>query len=92
MLTAQELLGSGFLYRIGDSSNLEDEVRTLCERAAGNAPLTTRATKEALRRWRNTSPPDIDDLIALVYGSADFRLGVANFLGGARKPPDWPGS
>ena len=48
MLTAQELLDSGFLYRVVDSSQLEDEVRALCERAAGNAPLTTRATKEAL--------------------------------------------
>jgi enoyl-CoA hydratase/carnithine racemase len=92
MLTAQELLESGFLYGIADSSNLEQEVRALCERAAGNAPLTTRATKEALRRWRNTRLPEIDDLIALVYGSADFRLGVANFLTGTKKPPDWGGS
>jgi enoyl-CoA hydratase/carnithine racemase len=92
MITAQELLGNGFLYRVVDSANLEDEVRTLCERAAGNAPLTTRATKEALRRWRNTSLPDIDDLIAQVYGSADFQLGVRNFLGGNKKPPDWNGS
>jgi len=92
MLVAHELLSNGFLYRVVDSANLEDEVLALCERAAANAPLTTRATKEALRRWRNRSLPDIDDLIALVYGSADFRLGVANFLGGARKPPDWQGS
>ena len=56
MLTAPQLLDSGFLYRVVDSSNLEDEVRMLCERAAGNAPLTTRATKEALRRWRKREP------------------------------------
>lgn len=92
MLTAPQLLDSGFLYRVVDSSNLEEEVRALCERAAGNAPLTTRATKEALRRWRNRSLPDIDDLIELVYGSADFRLGVRNFLSGNKKPPDWSGS
>ena len=92
MLTAQELLDSGFLYRVVDSSKLDDEVRMVCERAGGNAPLTTRATKEALRRWRTSNLPDIDDLVAMVYGSGDFGLGVRNFLDGGKKPPDWTGS
>jgi enoyl-CoA hydratase/carnithine racemase len=92
MLTAQELFDSGFLYRVVEAAQLENELRTLCERAAANAPLTTGATKEALRRWRNSNLPPIDDLIELVYGSADFKLGVSHFLAGGRKPPDWNGS
>jgi enoyl-CoA hydratase len=92
MLTAQELLNSGFLYRVVDSSQLENELKALCGLAAANAPLTTGVTKEALRRWRNGNLPAIDDLIELVYGSADFKLGVRHFLGGNRTPPDWSGS
>jgi enoyl-CoA hydratase len=92
MLTAQELLDSGFLYRVVDSSQLENELKALCGLAAANAPLTTGVTKEALRRWRNGNLPAIDDLIELVYGSADFKLGVRHFLAGNRTPPDWSGS
>jgi len=35
--------------------------------------------------------PDVEDLIAMVYGSADFRRGVANFLSGNKTLPDWTG-
>ena len=92
MLSAQELLNSGFLYRVVDSAQLENELKALCGLAAANAPLTTGVTKEALRRWRNGNLPAIDDLIELVYGSADFKLGVRHFLAGNRTPPDWNGS
>jgi enoyl-CoA hydratase len=92
MLRAPELLASGFLYRVAEPPQLDVEVEALCERAATNAPLTTRATKEALRRWRYGNLPNIDDLIAMVYGSDDFKLGVRNFLASGKKPPDWRGS
>jgi enoyl-CoA hydratase/carnithine racemase len=92
MLTAQEMLESGFLYRVAEPSQLDAELEALCERAATNAPLTTRVTKEALRRWRNATLPNIDALIAMVYNSDDFKLGVRNFLESGKKPPDWRGS
>ena len=92
MLTAQELLQSGFLYRVVEAPELDAQLDALCERAAANAPLTSLATKEALRRWRSANLPNIDDLIARVYGSEDFRLGVRNFLESGKKPPDWRGS
>ena len=38
---------------------------------ASHAPLTMRATKEALRRLRDSLPPD-EDLIRLCYTSAGF--------------------
>jgi enoyl-CoA hydratase len=92
MVTAQELADKGFLYRLVEATNLDAELSTLCDRAAGNAPLTTRATKEALRRWRNGNLPNIDDLIAMVYGSSDFKLGVRNFLEPGKHSREWSGS
>ena len=94
ILTAQELLGSGVLYKVVDPAELDAVVTQVCERAAANAPLTTRATKEALRRMTRQALPDIDDLIELVYGSEDFKRGVRAFLEKKNKnePPDWTGA
>jgi len=94
MLTAPELLSAGVLYKIVEPTELDTAVAALCERAAANAPLTTRATKEALRRMTRQSLPNIDALIELVYGSEDFRRGVHAFLEKKHKkePPDWTGS
>ena len=55
---------------------------------AGHAPLTMRATKEALRRLRDAAPPPEDeDLILMCYMSADFREGRAAFK--AKRAPDF---
>jgi len=94
MLTAPELLSSGVLYKVVKADELDAAVTELCERAAANAPLTTRATKEAIRRMTRANLPNIDDLIELVYGSEDFKRGVHAFLDRKDKknPPDWTGS
>ncbi|MEO9132739.1 MAG: enoyl-CoA hydratase-related protein, partial [Sphingomonas sp.] len=91
MITAQELLDSGFLYRIVEPEELDAAIETLVQRAAENAPLTTRTTKEAIRRMTFDALPDIQDLIASVYGSNDFRLGVHDFLAKTKKTPIWSG-
>lgn len=91
MIPASELLASGFLHQLVEPGQLDTAVETLCQRAAENAPLTTAATKEMLRRMRYASLPDVEDLIAKVYGSADFRRGVATFLGGTKTLPAWAG-
>ena len=58
---------------------------------AGHAPLTMQATKEALRRLQARMAEDnIDDLIRLAYGSADFRDGRTAFLG--KRAPRWTGT
>ena len=50
-----------------------------------HAPLTMRATREALRRMRDNLPPD-EDLIRLCYTSQDFKEGMDAFL--TKRPPD----
>ncbi|GAA0305841.1 enoyl-CoA hydratase/isomerase family protein [Sphingomonas oligophenolica] len=91
MITAQELLDSGFLYRIAEPEELDAVVEAVVHRAAENAPLTTRTTKEAIRRMTFDNLPDIQDLIATVYGSNDFRRGVQEFLAKTKKTPIWSG-
>jgi len=91
MITAQELLDSGFLYKMVEPEELDAAVEALVQRAAENAPLTTRTTKEAIRRMTFDNLPDIQDLIANVYGSNDFRRGVHDFLAKTKKTPVWSG-
>jgi len=90
-LTAEQLLESGFLLKMAEPDALDAEVAALCARAAENAPLTTRATKESIRRMALGDLPDVEDLIAQVYGSADFRRGVADFLAKTKRVPEWTG-
>jgi enoyl-CoA hydratase len=64
----------------------EELVRTV----AGHAPLTLRATKEAVRRiGERLRPEEAEDLILLCYTSSDFREGMEAFL--AKRPPAWRG-
>jgi enoyl-CoA hydratase len=60
----------------------------LAKAVAGHAPLTIRATKEALRRLREGRRDDAD-LIAMCFTSADFREGLEAFL--AKRKPEWLG-
>jgi enoyl-CoA hydratase/carnithine racemase len=64
----------------------EEWVRTV----AANAPLTLRATKEALQRLRpKLAPEEGQDLILMCYMSADFREGMDAFL--TKRQPVWKG-
>ena len=90
-LTAEQLLASGFLLQIVERDAIDAEAAALCARAIENAPLTTRVTKETIRRMTQGDLPAIEDLIDQVYGSADFRRGVGDFLARTRRVPDWTG-
>jgi len=52
--------------------------------------MPQRSAFDAVRAIGRTLP-DVEDLIGMVYGSADFRRGVANFLSGNKTLPGWTG-
>lgn len=89
ILPVEELRHLSLVTDVVDPSAIDDAADTLCARLAENAPLTTAASKEAIRRLIYADLPDIDDLIGRVYASADFRNGVRAFL--AKRKPVWTG-
>jgi len=70
-------------------SDVDGRLAELCAQLASHAPLTMRASKIALRRLRAQELPPDEDLVALCYGSDDFREGVTAFL--EKRPPNWHG-
>lgn len=89
MVTAQEMMGLGLLHSIVEPEGLDAAVDAVCEKLAGMAPVSLKASKEAMRRLTYRALPDMADLIAEVYGSEDFRNGVRNFVD--KKKPEWKG-
>jgi len=87
LVDAREAASLGLVTRVAEPGEIDGAVRDLAARIAGNAPLTIRATKEALRRIqaaRRLPAGAADDLIEMCYLSEDFREGVAAFLGKRR--------
>jgi len=93
MIMTTRLIEAEEAHSIGLVNELLDTPEALMSRAhaiaaqiATQAPLTMRATKEIVRRMRERAADVEDkDLIALCYGSADFREGLDAFLS-KRKP------
>jgi len=74
-----------------DHAALMARASELAQIVASHAPLTMRATKEAMRRLTAAAADGVDgrDLVTLCYTSADFREGMEAFLG--KRPPNWTG-
>lgn len=90
LIGAQDALALGLLGEIlPDHAALMARADELAATVAGHAPLTLRATKEALRRITASLSPSGEDLIGLCYASADFREGRAAFL--EKRKPVWRG-
>ena len=92
LMDAAEANALGLITRLADPDGIDGTVRELARTISAHAPLTIRATKEALRRIahrRRLDEADLDDLVGACYESEDFREGVAAFL--ERRPPRFSG-
>jgi enoyl-CoA hydratase/carnithine racemase len=87
LIEADEALAIGLVNELFDTQEaLMARAHAIAAQIATQAPLTMRATKEIVRRMRDRAADVEDgDLIALCYGSADFREGLDAFLT-KRKP------
>jgi len=90
LIEADEALAIGLVSEVlWDQDALMERADALVTTLLGHAPLTLRATKEAMRRNRVATPVDDKDLVALCYMSRDFKHGLEAFL--AKRPPEWRG-
>jgi enoyl-CoA hydratase/carnithine racemase len=91
LIEADEALAIGLVNELLDTPEaLMQRALALGEQMATQAPLTMHAGKEVVRRMREKfSGIEDKDLIALCYGSADFREGLDAFL--AKRKPDFKG-
>jgi enoyl-CoA hydratase/carnithine racemase len=91
LLGAEEAKSVGFINEIvEDRAALDARAEELAKLVASMAPLTLRATKEALYRIRERSRPEEgQDLIVMCYMSQDFREGLDAFL--TKRTPNWTG-
>ena len=86
---AAEMKAAGFISELCEPAELDTTVRDLLDVLLGHAPLTMWATKATLQRLRLAALPDDDDIIAAVFGSADFQAGVAAFV--TKQRAHWTG-
>src|SRR3954466_7605858 len=91
LVEAQEALSLGLLSEIvEDVAALQKRADELAKLLANHAPLTLRATKEAMRRLEpRLSAEEGHDLILMCYMSKDFREGLDAFL--TKRTPQWSG-
>lgn len=91
LIEADEALAIGLVNELFDTPEaLMQRAHALAEQIATQAPLTMRAGKEIVRRMRaQFGGVEDKDLVALCYGSADFREGLDAFL--AKRKPKFTG-
>jgi enoyl-CoA hydratase len=89
LIEAEEAFRIGLLNEVvEDLSALERRADELARLVAGHAPLTLRATKQALLRMQPKVSED-EELILMCYQSRDFREGMDAFLN--KRQPRWTG-
>lgn len=91
LIEAEEARAIGLVSEVvADADALAVRALALARTVAGHAPLTLRATKEALFRLQaRIKPGEGEDLILMCYMSKDFREGLEAFL--AKRPARWRG-
>jgi enoyl-CoA hydratase len=91
LVEAEEAKSIGLVSEVlPDHAALMARGEELARHVASLAPLTLRATKEALHRLTPRIPTEEGrDLILMCYMSKDFREGMDAFLN--KRPPQWTG-
>lgn len=90
LMEAEEAHAAGLISEIlEDEPALMARADELAQLVGSMAPLTLRATKEAMRRTRAATRVKDADLIEMCYMSQDFRTGMEAFL--AKEKPVWQG-
>ncbi|MDP9427415.1 MAG: enoyl-CoA hydratase/isomerase family protein [Actinomycetota bacterium] len=89
LLSAEEAAAAGFVGQLCGDGELDAVLDGLTATLQGHAPLSMWAAKRAVVRLRRAGLPDDEDLLRTVYGSEDFRAGVAAFV--ARGQVTWTG-
>jgi enoyl-CoA hydratase len=92
LIEADEARAIGLLSQVlPDYATLQNRADELARTVGAQAPLTLRATKEALRRIKEKMKPEEDrDLLLKCYMSRDFREGMDAFLN--KRTPKWTGT
>ncbi|TAM87311.1 enoyl-CoA hydratase [bacterium] len=90
-MDAQEGLATGLLSEVTpDEASLPVRAEQLATLLASHAPLTLRATKEALLRIQQRLVPEKNsDLVLMCYMSQDFKEGIEAFF--EKRKADWKG-
>ncbi|TDD51825.1 enoyl-CoA hydratase [Nonomuraea terrae] len=89
LYTGEEAHAAGFAAELCEPGDLPARQAEVEERLLSHAPLSMWAAKEAVRRLRVAGLPDGDDIVAEVFGSADFHAAVPAFL--AKERVAWQG-
>jgi enoyl-CoA hydratase len=91
LMDAQEMKNAGLLNEVTSEDRLYARAEEVAQTLMEHAPLTLRATKEALARVIRHWTPEGggDDFVVRNYMSADFREGIEAFL--AKRKPRWTG-
>ena len=91
LVEADEAKAIGLVHEVvPDVAELLPRAEAVARLVASHAPLTLRATKEALHRLRPKVEPGADrDIILSCYMSEDFREGMDAFL--TKRQPQWRG-